>query len=95
MPKFRSGSAMMSPTRMRGLRLLNGSWNTTWTRWRNVRSCETGTLSMRSPSSLTSPAVGSVRRRIALPTVDLPQPLSPTSESVSPRLMSKLTPSTA
>src|SRR5690606_11713777 len=29
------------------------------------------------------------------PVVDLPQPLSPTSPSVSPRLMSKLTPSTA
>src|ERR1700733_903049 len=29
------------------------------------------------------------------PTVDLPQPDSPTSDSVSPRLMSKVTPSTA
>src|SRR5215470_14195808 len=41
------------------------------------------------------PSVGSIKRRIARPTVDLPQPDSPTRPSVSPRAISKLTPSTA
>ena len=50
---------------------------------------------MRRPSSTTWPAVMSNRRRMARPTVDLPQPLSPTSESVSPRWMVNDTPSTA
>ena len=38
---------------------------------------------------------GRIRRRMVLPTVDLPQPDSPTSDSVSPRAIAKLTPSTA
>ena len=41
------------------------------------------------------PAVGSIMRRTARPVVDLPQPDSPTSPSVSPRASAKLTPSTA
>src|SRR4051812_1109525 len=36
------------------------------------------------------PEVGSKRRRIVLPTVDLPHPLSPTSPSVSPRKISRV-----
>ncbi len=36
------------------------------------------------PSNATSPEVGSIRRRIDRPVVDLPQPDSPTSPSVSP-----------
>ena len=45
--------------------------------------------------SCTSPAVGRTSCRMARPSVDLPQPLSPTSPSVSPRRMSRSTPSTA
>ncbi len=41
------------------------------------------------------PLVGSTMRMSALPVVDLPQPDSPTSPSVSPSKMSKLTPATA
>src|SRR5262245_23101186 len=41
------------------------------------------------------PAVGSISRRAVRPTVDLPQPDSPTRPRVSPRLIVKLTPSTA
>jgi hypothetical protein len=89
------GSASRSRTVMRGLRLLNGSWNTTWTRRRNGRNCAAGRLSMRCPSSRTSPSVGVISRRTARPTVDLPQPDSPTSDSVSPRSMWNVTPSTA
>ena len=50
---------------------------------------------MSSPSSVIVPLVGSTRRRIALPVVDLPQPLSPTRPSVSPAARSNDTPSTA
>src|SRR5579859_3969116 len=47
------------------------------------------------PSKVTSPLVAGTSRRIVRPTVVLPQPLSPTSPSVSPCLMVKLTFSTA
>ena len=50
---------------------------------------------MSSPSSRIVPSVGSIRRSSSLPTVDLPQPDSPTRHSVSPGLIAKLTPSTA
>ncbi len=67
MPKLISGSARMSRTFMRGLSDENGSWNTTCTRRRSGRSWPAGRLSMRSPSSCTSPAVVGYSRRIALP----------------------------
>ncbi len=47
------------------------------------------------PSKWTLPDVGSSRRSTSRPVVDLPQPDSPTSASVSPASTSKLTPSTA
>ncbi len=80
---------------MRGLRLENGSWNTTCTR-RRMRPQRAGRKIVDAlPSSTTWPAVMSNSRRIARPTVDLPQPDSPTSDSVSPRAISNDTPSTA
>ena len=51
--------------------------------------------SRSSPFSRTAPAVGSIRRVTRRAVVDLPQPLSPTSPSVSPRRMWKSMPSTA
>src|SRR5262245_61612749 len=50
---------------------------------------------MSRPSNMMRPAVGVSMRSTASPVVDLPQPLSPTSPSVSPRFSAKLTPSTA
>src|SRR5262249_740818 len=47
------------------------------------------------PSNHTSPEVGSIRRRIQRPVVDLPQPDSPTKPRVSPAPTSKLTSLTA
>ena len=47
------------------------------------------------PRSTMRPAVGVSRRRIRRPTVDLPQPDSPTRHSVSPGAMLSVTPSTA
>ena len=48
-----------------------------------------------TPSNLTEPAVGSIRRSTQRPVVLLPQPDSPTRPSVSPRSTSKDTPDTA
>ena len=50
---------------------------------------------MSSPSKRTVPLVGSCRRTRSRPSVDLPQPDSPTMPSVSPRRTSSETPSTA
>ena len=50
---------------------------------------------MSSPSNTIRPAVGVSMRSTASPVVDLPEPLSPTRPSVSPRRMVKETPSTA
>src|SRR5262245_55111323 len=64
--------------------------------WRRaVRRRSPSSPARSSPRKRTPPAVGSVRPTIARPTVDLPQPLSPTRPSVSPRRIAKLTPSTA
>ena len=51
--------------------------------------------SRSSPFNVTSPAVGSISRVTSRAVVDLPQPLSPTRPSVSPRWMWKSMPSTA
>src|SRR5215831_6734164 len=50
---------------------------------------------MSLPQRWMLPAVGSISRSTERPTVDLPQPDSPTSPSVSPASIVKLTPSTA
>ena len=55
----------------------------------------TGRGAMSSPSTRIAPAVGSSNRTRRLASVDLPQPDSPTSASVSPGPRAKLTPSTA
>src|SRR5215203_4312281 len=47
------------------------------------------------PLKYTSPDVGSIKRSRQRPTVDLPQPDSPTKPSVSPARISNDTPSTA
>src|SRR2546427_11350075 len=50
---------------------------------------------MSSPLNWIVPAVESSRRMIVRPSVDLPQPDSPTRPRVSPALISRSTPSTA
>ena len=50
---------------------------------------------MSSPLKIILPSVGVLSCRIERPVVDFPQPDSPTSPSVSPRRMKKLTSSTA
>src|SRR5438093_1577296 len=90
-----SGSAMMSPTRMRGLSELNGSWNTTCTARRYAMRSAPLRLAMSRPSNLIVPEVGVSWRRISLEVVVFPQPDSPMSPSVSPAPMARSMPSTA
>src|SRR5437879_10179911 len=47
------------------------------------------------PSNRTRPPVGSIRRRMSRPSVDLPDPDSPTSPRVSPGAIVRFTPLTA
>ena len=85
-------SSRMSATRMRGLSELNGSWNTICACRRRVAALRAATV---SPASTMLPAVGSISRSSALPTVVLPQPDSPTSASVRPGWIDSVTSSTA
>src|SRR3972149_5936408 len=94
-PWITMGSAMMAPMVMRGFREAYGSWKIICMR-RRMRRISTGFMRVRSwPSKTTSPEVGLYSMRMTRPRVVLPQPLSPTSPSSPPRLISKLTPSTA
>ena len=85
----------MSFTRRRGLSELMGSWKIICMRVRRLRSAAPFCFVSSTPSSSIEPLVGSTMRMSALPVVDLPHPDSPTSPSVSPSKMSKLTPATA
>src|SRR6185503_4467351 len=91
-----SGSATILRTRQRGFRLAYGSWKIIWKRRRIVSISALPWIFARStPSNTMEPALGAYRPQMSRATVDLPQPDSPTRESVSPRLMVKETPSTA
>ena len=79
----------------RGLSEAKGSWKIICTRLRNARKASPRACVTSVPSMRITPALGSIRRKISLPTVDFPQPDSPTRQSVSPRASVKLTPSTA
>ena len=63
--------------------------------WRIRRISSLFRARISCPSNRTDPAVGSIRRRMARPVVDLPQPLSPTTPSVFPGRTEKVTLSTA
>ena len=90
-----SASPMIAPTVMRGLSEANGSWKMICMSRQSARNAAASSAVTLRPSNQTSPAVGSISRRMQRPVVDLPEPDSPTRPSVSPGAMSKLTPSTA
>ena len=81
----------------RGLRLSVGSWNTIWMRLRSgsLANALAGMAPMSSPSKVMMPSVLSSSRITMVEVVDLPQPDSPTSPTLSPRPTLKLMPSTA
>ena len=89
------GSPRIAPTVMRGLSEANGSWNTSCMLRRMARRSPPPKPVTLWPSNTISPEVGSISRSTQRPVVDLPQPDSPTSPSVSPRSTANDTPSTA
>ena len=74
----------MSPTVLRGLSEVYGSWKTIWMSRRSLRIAAPFWAYMSTPSKVSLPAVGSSSRISIRPRVDLPQPDSPTMPSVSP-----------
>ena len=74
-----------SCTIMRGLRAVAGSWKTTEMLRPRSRRSEAERPKGR-PLKMTSPEVTGCRPTMTRAVVDLPQPDSPTSPSVSPRL---------
>ena len=79
----------------RGSKAASGSWNTICIWRRRARNRLSGMPSISSPSRCTFPSVASVNLRSTRPTVDLPDPDSPTMAKVSPGCTAKLIPSTA
>ena len=85
----------MKPTRLRGLSDAYGSWKIIIISRRNGLISTRESLVMSRPSKTIRPSVASSSRMMQRAIVDLPQPDSPTTPSVSPCLTLKLTPSTA
>ena len=71
---MRSGSAMIEPTRFRGLSDAYGSWNTICISRRIGRRSRRERCEMSRPSNSIFPSVSSCRRTMQRPSVDLPQP---------------------
>ena len=90
-----NGSAMIWLMVLRGFKLENGSWKMICMSVRFFRISSADSFTTSWPSNSTSPAVGSIRRRIARPVVDFPQPDSPTTPNVFPFSIVKVTSSTA
>ena len=86
---------MIADTVILGLRLACGSWKTICIVGRTCRNSRPEMLLIGFPPTSISPAVISWSRRIDRPTVDFPQPDSPTRPSVSPSWISNDTSSTA
>jgi hypothetical protein len=85
----------MSSTGSRGFSDAYGSWKTIWISRRSGRIAARLSPTSSRPLYLTEPSVAGCRLRIARPVVDLPQPDSPTSPSVSPGNRVRSMPSTA
>ena len=86
---------MIDPIVLRGFSDEYGSWKIICISRLTAFSRAPFAWVMSCPSKLISPAVTSSKRIISLAVVLLPQPVSPTIPSVSPRRTSKLMPSTA
>ncbi len=80
---------------MRGFSEEYGSWKTIARFRRRPKSFPLSAAIRSSPWKSTDPAVGSSSRMSVRPSVDFPQPLSPTSPIVSPSSRLKETSSTA
>src|SRR3712207_961665 len=85
----------MKPTRLRAFSDAYGSWKIIISSRRIGRISARERCVMSRPWKTIRPSVGSRRRITQRAIVDLPQPDSPTTPSVSPLRTLKLTPSTA
>src|SRR6266550_5722620 len=85
----------MSPTVIRGSSDANGSWKIICIFRRTRRSAAPRSLVISCPSKLIVPPVTGSKPVTSRASVDLPHPDSPTRPRVSPRLISRSTPSTA
>ena len=94
-PRARSDSARIADTVMAGLSELYGSWNTAWMSRARPRRARPRSRVMSRPPKLIRPPDTGARPRMARPSVVLPEPDSPTTPSVSPGAMARLTPDTA
>ncbi|CNT71706.1 Uncharacterised protein [Salmonella enterica subsp. enterica serovar Bovismorbificans] len=92
---MRSGSAIISPIVIRGLSDASGSWKIIWISLRTSRHSSAFMPNRSFPSQATLPSVAFTRPIMARANVDLPQPDSPTTPSVSPSYRRSVTPSTA
>jgi hypothetical protein len=72
-----------------------GSWKIIWIRRRARSHPRASSAVMSVPSNTMLPEVGSTRRKIARPSVVLPDPDSPTRLKISPRSIENDTSSTA
>ena len=91
----RNGAPTIVPTVCLGFSDEYGSWNTIWMSLRSGRIWPIDRCETSRPSNRIVPAVGSSRRVSSRPVVVLPQPDSPTRDSVSPLRTAKSRPSTA
>src|SRR5690348_3165209 len=94
-PWILNGSPMIEPIVLRGFSDAYGSWKIICISRRSGLSLLCGSMAMSSPSKRMVPLVGSSSRISSRAVVLFPQPLSPTMPSVSPRITSNETPSTA
>ena len=94
-PWTRGASPMMSFTFIRGLREAYGSWKIICTLRACLRSSFDLACDGSTPRYLTDPSEGWIRPATIRPSVDFPQPDSPTRPTTSPRAIEKQTPSTA
>ena len=92
--KARIGSATMSRTRQRGLSEAYGSWKIMFIR-RRMSGCARAADSVLALEADVAVAAACNRPTARRAMVDLPQPDSPTSDSVVPRGMANETSSTA
>src|SRR5712691_5190733 len=90
-----SGSSTRSRTRHFGSSEPNGSWKTICTCRRAWSSLAPRSVTRSAPRKTTSPEVGRGACRMDRASVDLPEPVSPTTPRVSPGHTSNETPETA
>ena len=89
--------AMLRRIEKAGLRASSACWKTSWIERRAGSRAKrlAGMSVMSRPSKRIVPSLGSISRAMSRASVDLPEPLSPTTPMLSPASSVRSTPSTA